>query len=556
MSILSSVKSAASKAKSIASKIISGAKNVISKVGGGISQSASALSSLSGAGTKVSTNNGVTTVSTPKGGTAIIPKTNQFTPANYTPRPIQTPRPGTAGAKAQSFYSGGATDNPNVNDILNQNPDNVDSGTLSMARTIANYSGAASDSNNIFSSSDSIRRDEQGTADTVDGLVKDQFLSDSGGSDSDARKAYKKSQSVVDDYIKELEQRSKDNESSINATYDALKKKTEGEQAGELGQASTQLARIGGYLGPSASSIGYMQNLNAQHKLAIADLEGKRLSALNDARNSISDKKFEAAKESARIVKELEAEIYKRNQDHLSNVMQIGRYNQEQTKFVADQADKKLDFFAESGQLPSVNDVIDLSVSLSNAYGSNISPEAVQGLLDAKIKTAKIKQLKDASGAQSELYTLLKKVPKGQYINIAGQLYEGMDTGDSGTTKSSAVKKEFIADVSAGMPKSEALKLYSDDISLDFINSYYQSTEGSNIQDRIDKGEVSTFKDTKGKEYYYDKAAYQNKLDEWDTGGTLFSNDTSIQFGGKTYKGPNKSKPSKADFIINRDIKK
>ena len=368
MSILSSVKSAVSKAgsaaKSVASKIISGAKNVISKVGGGVSQSASALGSLAGGGTKVSTSNGVTTVSSPKGGTVVIPKTNQFTPANQTPKPIQTPRPGTAGAKSQSFYSGGATDNPTVNDILNQNPDNVDSGTLSMARTIANYSGAASDSNNIFSSSDSVRSSEQGTADTVNGLVQDEFNSDSGGSDSEARKAYKKSQSVVDDYIKELEQRSKDNESTINATYDSLKKRTEGEQAGETGQASAQLARIGGYLGPSASSIGYLQNLNAQHKLAIADLESKRLSAINDARNSISDKKFEAAKESARIAKELEAEIYKRNQDHLTNIMQTGRYNMEQTKFVADQADKKLDFFAESGRLPSANDVVDLSISL------------------------------------------------------------------------------------------------------------------------------------------------------------------------------------------------
>lgn len=109
--------------------------------------------------------------------------------------------------------------------------------------------------------------------------------------DSDAAQS-----KTITDRQAALADEAKANEASINGTYDRQLQTLQTSQANETGSYTNNLARIGGYLGNSASSAGALVNLNHAHELALSDLESKRADAIQAARAGASSKNFELTK--------------------------------------------------------------------------------------------------------------------------------------------------------------------------------------------------------------------------------------------------------------------
>lgn len=128
-----------------------------------------------------------------------------------------------------------------------------------------------------------------------------------------------KTTKYIDEYDRSLQNLITASERDINATYDEERATTEEKQAGEVGSTSAALARMGGYLGGSASGTGALLKLSASHRAEVASLESKRMAALTEARTNFAEKRFQAAKQKAEEAKWWEEEIYARQQDFFDN---------------------------------------------------------------------------------------------------------------------------------------------------------------------------------------------------------------------------------------------
>lgn len=128
-----------------------------------------------------------------------------------------------------------------------------------------------------------------------------------------------RSTKYIDDYDKSLTQLLSASERDINASADETKRTTEAAQAEDMGAASAKLARMGGYLGDSASGTGALLKLSAGHRAELSSLESKRMSALTNARTAFAEKRFDAAKAKVAEAKYYDEELYKRQQDFFDN---------------------------------------------------------------------------------------------------------------------------------------------------------------------------------------------------------------------------------------------
>jgi hypothetical protein len=132
-----------------------------------------------------------------------------------------------------------------------------------------------------------------------------------------------KNTKYLDDYEKTLGQIEREAARSINNTYDGERTTTKEEQINETGANSASLARIGGYLGNSASGTGSMLKLSASHRAELASLESKRQGALSESRIAFAEKRFQVAKAKADEARYWESETYKRQQDFFGNQLDV-----------------------------------------------------------------------------------------------------------------------------------------------------------------------------------------------------------------------------------------
>lgn len=102
------------------------------------------------------------------------------------------------------------------------------------------------------------------------------------------------------------------NQKSINDQYNIESQKLEKNQQNETGATTAGLARMGGYLGGSASQSGVLTNLAYTHQLEVNDLQQKRSAALQAARNADSQKQRDLAKQLYQTSVDLEKRIQDR----------------------------------------------------------------------------------------------------------------------------------------------------------------------------------------------------------------------------------------------------
>lgn len=124
---------------------------------------------------------------------------------------------------------------------------------------------------------------------------------------------------LLDKQNADLETRRTNEINSINTSFDTAGKRLGQQQASETGTYTSTLARIGGYLGNSASGTGAMISLNNTHVNQVNDLEAKRQAAIQAANNAISDKQFEIARQKIAEAKDYTSAIQKSKQDFFNN---------------------------------------------------------------------------------------------------------------------------------------------------------------------------------------------------------------------------------------------
>lgn len=253
-------------------------------------------------------------------------------------------------------------------------------------------------------------------------------------------------QALLTQQLDSYERQRKEQESSIGLQFDSAIANAKDEQEKELASNVVGLARIGGYLGGSASAAGALNNLNQKHRAEIAKLENEKVSAIQTARNAINEKQYALAMKQLEAAQNFSKLINDRNKDMFNSYIQLSQENRSQSEFVLEQGNKVLDQFVSSGKTPSAEQIISISESLGT------SPEVIEGLIAAKRKTIELDQQKDKTDMDIKILNVLKDIPKGQYVKIGGNTYSGLKvekpTGDSGSVASGQfdTARKFVQD--------------------------------------------------------------------------------------------------------------
>lgn len=281
-------------------------------------------------------------------------------------------------------------------------------------------SGTGSTSGSIVSSSDQITTGEKATTAAVARLNS---LNVPGGDDTtSATNASQAYLNALDNQIAQLEQRRSSDQNGVNADFDSQQKDLQATQTNETGTETATLARIGGYLGGSASGTGAMLNLAATHKNEILKLETSRQAAILAANNAIDDKEFDIAGEKAKEAKDLEATIYQRKQDFFDNSIKL----QTQQESEIQNTLKDMSSIDPTKIPQATKDAID------SYYG-------VPGFSDQYFAVtsaaAQAKSDSDALKAKGDMLDLLQKIPAGQNLSFPdGTTYTGLGAaGDIAT---------------------------------------------------------------------------------------------------------------------------
>lgn len=186
---------------------------------------------------------------------------------------------------------------------------------------------------------------------------------------SDAELASQNYRAELQKQYDALEARRTSDAESINRSFDVAKGKLGDEQTKEKGTFTSTLARIGGYLGDSASAQGALVNLNQKHQFEIGDLEAKRAAALSEARNAVDEKQSALALKKAQEYKDLSKEIQDRKEKFFTQSMQIIKAEQDK------QAEDRL---KKTADISNAEKIAESTASTLNDYftsNPNLTPE-------------------------------------------------------------------------------------------------------------------------------------------------------------------------------------
>jgi hypothetical protein len=247
--------------------------------------------------------------------------------------------------------------------------------------------------------------------------------------------------SLIDEQIKALEERRKAEVAQIESQFTGAKQNLELEQKKERGATSSTIARLGGYLGPSASAQGVMLNLAQTHRSEVTTLEGKKAEAIRQANNAIDDKQFALARLRVEEVKDIEKTIHQRKVDFFNQSLDLINEERQQDKFFREKIEADLSAF---GEVALNDETLELdptrAAQIDQYYGV---PGFTKQYLETIRTTAKAAAEKDRVAAQKDMLDLLEKIPAGQKLTFpdgttytglgsAGDIYTTLQVDDSG----------------------------------------------------------------------------------------------------------------------------
>lgn len=341
----------------------------------------------------------------------------------------------------------------------------------------------------VVSSSTSVRQGENQTKLDVQNLTK--------GFNEEAERTKltgSSSLSYLDNYWQMLERRRAEEVEGINKSFNETKRQTGEAQKREVGSTSASLARIGGYLGGSASGTGAMLNLAETHKNEVLKLESQRATAIREANTAITDKQFQVAKLKVEEAREIEKEVERRKQQFFDNNLKILQEERQQDKALREKYKEELETMAILG---SSDEGLELDPNkareIDEFYGV---PGFTKQYLEVTSAAAKAKSQKEVIEANQKMVSLLKDIPAGQTIKFPdGTEYTGIGSaGDIATfqeTDADGVVRMFTYNKMTGALSSQSLGLVGKP----------QSSDGSSSSPRVQAAEeaLSSLVDPKTK---------------------------------------------------------
>lgn len=258
--------------------------------------------------------------------------------------------------------------------------------------------------------------------------------------------------------------------SEFGRAYDEVIKTTKDEQQKELATNIVGLARIGGYLGGSASSMGAINNLQQKHNSEIMKLEQKRDAAVATAKTGLNDKLWTVVKEQLAAAKEYEKEINDRRENFFDTYVQLSQEDRANKKYVSEEADNLLEKYLDSGLNPSLAEM-DM---FSKALGT--SPDVISSLIKAKRDARELETKKDKIDIDAKILSVLKDVPVGKYVKIGDKMYGGLKSASGSGDGSSVVTTQF--DQADKFIKDNKGKFSSDQIVVELRKRFNKLTDG------------------------------------------------------------------------------
>ena len=170
-------------------------------------------------------------------------------------------------------------------------------------------------------------------------------------------------QTASDNYLAKLDQQSEvlkkrraEETDKIEQQFNQSKSNLKQAQKSETGATSVGLARLGGFLGGSASQSGVLLNLASNHRAEVATLESKKTEAINQANNAISDREFELAKSKVQEVKDIEELINQRKDDFFDQSLQLVNDTRKQEQQETQQ--QKFEFERQQNTIESISELV------------------------------------------------------------------------------------------------------------------------------------------------------------------------------------------------------
>ena len=360
----------------------------------------------------------------------------------------------------------------------------------------------------------------------------------------------------------------------IEEGFGVAKTDTEFAQKREVGGTSTALATAGGYLGVTASQQGVLQNLTLVHRQEMTALEAQKNEAIRAANNAYEDRDFELAREQLKSARELEQQVYTRQQDFFNRQLDLAGENRAQlqeqrlsSEFKNKMAVQRIDLLLEGGVTPSAMDIYKIAEEIG------YSPEEVTRIFEAGAATRELEQGTARTSRDVGIINALRGVPRDKTVTIDGKQYQGLGelatsggAGGTATERENARQEQFKAmlmeDLRGGYKNDgtwvepvtfdEALKSYPE-LSTKTIEEIYKALESYDDKAELDQNlsagkwdvivpvsDSGTTQDA----MIYDKEAYKAALEQWqkDSVGRWFNvgakgTDTVVVVDGVTYTG-------------------
>lgn len=287
--------------------------------------------------------------------------------------------------------------------------------------------------------SESVVNNENSIIDQINGkMANDPFTASLQQSKADTDK-------IISDEQARLTAQLAAQNAQLNAQFDNAIANAKDAQQKELATNVVTLARIGGYLGGSASAVGQINNLQAKQKLEISNLEGQRRDALQIAANAINDKQYKLAMDKLQNVKDFEKAINDRNQQFFDQYLKLSEEARSQSKYVTEKADDILQKYVDSGKDMSMDEMGILSKTLGT------SPEVIQGLIQAKRDAVALDKQEKKTDMEIKILNVLKDIPAGKYVKIGDKTYGGLKVATpTGVANPAAgafdLARKFVAD--------------------------------------------------------------------------------------------------------------
>lgn len=189
------------------------------------------------------------------------------------------------------------------------------------------------DTASVVSSSDTVVQGERAAQDEVREVAAPSQSFDA------AIMASEKYIATLEDEAERIEDLFREELALIDDEFDLTEEATKEKQAGETGQFTNVLARIGGYLGQGSAATGAMKKLAAEHRSELSSLTAQRAQAVRAATNAANEGLFEIAKLRAQEAKDIEETIYNRQKDFFTQTIQAQQAFREQERFSREQAE-------------------------------------------------------------------------------------------------------------------------------------------------------------------------------------------------------------------------